>query len=59
MFFYLLHYTSKNEKKGHERCQKKHNKLTIDRKFKKFNKCMQQFLKQEIQEVATIEEVVI
>jgi len=33
MHFSLLNYTSKNEKKGHECCQKKnHSKLPIERK---------------------------
>jgi hypothetical protein len=35
MRFPFLHYTSKNEKKGHECCQKKnHRKLLIERKLK-------------------------
>jgi len=36
MGFPLLHYISKNEKKGNECCQKKHNKLPIERKYKDF-----------------------
>jgi len=48
MCFALLHYTSKNEKKGHECFQrkKKHSKLPIEKK-KDFKRCMQQ-KKQEI-----------
>jgi hypothetical protein len=41
MCFLFLHYTSKNEKKGHECCQKQ----TIIRYqffLKKFKRCMQQ-----------------
>ncbi len=41
MCFPFLHYTSKNENKGHECCpkkKKKHSKLAIEKKIKIFQK---------------------
>jgi hypothetical protein len=52
--FLLLHYTSKNEKKGHECSHKKknHRKLPIEKKKKNLkDACNKNTKKQEIQEV--------
>jgi len=47
MHFPLLHYTSKNEKKGHECCQKKKKKKKKKKKQKKKKKKKKRFEKKK------------